>query len=64
MGVALEEPREDDERFEIGGVPLAIPPDVAGFLEVYDDAILDHDPSSPRTSKFFVRIGRRSWGCS
>jgi hypothetical protein len=61
--VALEEPREDDDRFEVDGVPLAVPPDVAMLLRVYDGAVLDHDPRSRRASAFFVRFDRRS-GCS
>ena len=61
MGVALEEPREDDTSFVIDGVPFAGPPDTGRILRVYDEAVLDHDPHSGRASEFFVRLGRRSW---
>jgi hypothetical protein len=62
--VALEEPQENDSRLDVEGVPLAVPPDVARVLRVYDDAVLDHDPRPHRPSHFFVRFGRRSRECS
>jgi hypothetical protein len=61
--LALEEPRKDDTRFEIDGLPFAVPPDVRIVLRYYDDAVLDLDPNWGREPQFFVRYGRRSCSC-
>jgi hypothetical protein len=61
--VALEEPGDDDIRLEVDGVSLSIPPDVGVVLRYYDAAELDHDPNWGQGSRFFVRFGRKAWGC-
>ena len=63
MGLALEEPREDDVRFEVDGLPMAAPPDVEAILKAYDGAVLDRDPGWGGGDRFFVHFGRRRWGC-
>jgi hypothetical protein len=59
LGLALEEPEEEDTRFELDGLPFAIPPDVRYILRYYDDAVLDHDPSWGG-GRFYVRYGRKA----
>ncbi len=62
MGVALEEPQDEDERFEVDGIRLSIPPDVAHLLRIYQGATLDHDPRRRGPGGFHVRLsGRTSW---
>lgn len=58
MEVTLEEPREGDLRFEIDGLPLAVPPDAAMCLRAFDGAVLDGEGQSRSTDRFFIRFGR------
>ena len=62
--MALEEPQQDDQRFEVDGVSFSVPPDVAHILRIYTGSMIDHDPGRRGLGRFYVRLaGRRSW-CS
>ena len=63
MGLALEEPRNEDESREIDGVRVAFPADVADILRIYGDATIDHDPRWRGTTGYFVRFVDRPWRC-
>lgn len=60
MDVTLEEPQEEDLRFEVDGLPFAIPADVESCLDCFDSAILDHEGGSESLDRFFIRFGRPS----
>ena len=57
MGLALEEPGDEDARFEVDGLPFSVPPDVKHILRYYDGAVLDHDPNFG-SGRFYVRYER------
>ncbi|MDM7917403.1 MAG: hypothetical protein QUU85_19390 [Candidatus Eisenbacteria bacterium] len=61
--MALEEPQNEDVRFEVEGLPLAASPDVAVLLTAYEGATLDHNPQRIVHGPFYVHFGRRAWGC-
>jgi hypothetical protein len=62
--LALEEPQAEDQKIEVDGVVLSIPPDVAHILKIYQGSTLDHDPKRRGLGRFHVRLSaRRSW-CS
>jgi hypothetical protein len=58
MEVALEEPREGDLRFEVDGLPLAVPPDAIMCLGSFDSAVLDNEGHRENMERFFIRFGR------
>lgn len=63
MGVALEEPRADDVRYEVDGIPMAAAPDAAMFLGIYGGAVLDQALDWAGRTHIVVRL-QRSAGCS
>jgi hypothetical protein len=58
MEVALEEPQEEDLRFEVAGLPLSVPLDAAACLSAFDGAVLESEGGSENLDRFFIRLGR------
>ena len=63
MGVALEEPRGDDVRFETEAIPVTAAPDAAMFLDLYGGAVLDQALDWAGRTHIIVRL-QGSAGCS
>jgi hypothetical protein len=63
MGVVLEEPREDDVRYETDGIPVVAAPDAAVFVRMYGGAVLDQAVDWAGRTHIVVRL-QRSAACS
>jgi hypothetical protein len=63
MGAVLEEPREDDVRYETDGIPVMAASDAAVFVRLYGGAVLDQALDWAGRTHIVVRL-RRSAGCS
>jgi hypothetical protein len=60
MDLALEEPQEEDTVLQVDGLRIALPPDAAMCLGLFDSATLDKEVDSDSMDRFFFRFGRRS----
>jgi Fe-S cluster assembly iron-binding protein IscA len=55
MGLALDEPKADDERIEVGGFSFIIAPEVAKTIRSYENLSIDY-MDHPRTKGFQLTL--------
>lgn len=63
MAVALEEPRENDKRLDVDGVPVAVPPDTEMMIKTFGNALIDNDAAWHSGMWFMVTLGNGTCNC-